>query len=59
MIFSQESDFKISPPKFNQGAVTEAKALEISLKNVSVANIDNNILKSIQYLMFIIQTKGL
>jgi hypothetical protein len=43
MIFSQESDFKISPPKFNQGAVTEAKALEISLKNVSVTNIDNNI----------------
>jgi hypothetical protein len=45
MIFSQESDFKISPPKFNQGAVTEAKALEISLKNVSVANIDNNNIK--------------
>jgi len=45
MIFSQESDFKISPPKFNQGAVTEAKALEISLKNVSVADIDNNIIK--------------
>ena len=43
MIFSQESDFKISPPKFNQGAVTEAKALEISLKNVSVTNIDDNI----------------
>src|SRR5918995_6001966 len=36
MILSQESDFKISPLKFNQGAVTEAKALEISLKNVSV-----------------------
>jgi hypothetical protein len=45
MIFSQESDFNISPPKFNQGAVTEAKALEISLKNVSVTNIDNNIAK--------------
>jgi hypothetical protein len=45
MIFSQGSDFKISPPKFNQGALTEAKALEISLKNVSVANIDNNIIK--------------
>jgi hypothetical protein len=45
MIFSQESDFKISPPKFNQGAVTEAKALEISLKNVSVTNIDNNTIK--------------
>jgi hypothetical protein len=45
MIFSQESDFKISPPKFNQGAVTEAKALEISLKNVSVTNIDNNNIK--------------
>jgi hypothetical protein len=45
MIFSQESDFKISPPKFNQGAVTEAKALEISLKNVSVSNIDNNNIK--------------
>ena len=40
MIFSQEFDFK-----FNQGAVTEAKALEISLKNVSVTNIDNNIIK--------------
>jgi hypothetical protein len=45
MIFSQVSDFKISPPKFNQGAVTEAKALEISLKNVSVTNIDNNNIK--------------
>jgi hypothetical protein len=45
MIFSQESDFKISPLKFNQGAVTEAKALEISLKNVSVTNIDNNNIK--------------
>ncbi len=45
MIFSQDSDFKISPLKFNQGAVTEAKALEISLKNVSVTNIDNNNIK--------------
>src|SRR5918993_583856 len=45
MIFSQGSDFKISPLKFNQGAVTEAKALEISLKNVSVTNIDNNNIK--------------
>src|ERR671911_1521868 len=45
MILSQESDFKISPLKFNQGAVTEAKALEISLKNVSVTNIDNNNIK--------------
>jgi hypothetical protein len=45
MIFSQESNFKISPLKFNQGAVTEAKALEISLKNVSVTNIDNNNIK--------------
>ena len=45
MIVSQESNFKISPLKFNQGAVTEAKALEISLKNVSVTNIDNNNIK--------------
>src|SRR5918995_1108282 len=45
MILSQGSDFKISPLKFNQGAVTEAKALEISLKNVSVTNIDNNNIK--------------
>jgi hypothetical protein len=40
MIFSQGSNFK-----FNQEAVTEAKDLEISLKNVSITNIDNNNIK--------------
>jgi len=40
MTFSQGSNFK-----FNQEAVTEAKDLEISLKNVSITNIDNNNIK--------------
>jgi hypothetical protein len=40
MILSQGSNFK-----FNQEAVTEAKDLEISLKNVSITNIDNNNIK--------------
>lgn len=37
MAFSQGSNFK-----FNQEAVTEAKDLEISLKNVSITNINND-----------------
>lgn len=40
MILSQGSNFK-----FNQEAVTEAKDLEISLKNVSITNINNNNIK--------------
>ena len=40
MIVSQGSNFK-----FNQEAVTEAKNLEISLKNVSITNIDDNNIK--------------
>ena len=40
MIVSQGSNFK-----FNQEAVTEAKDLEILLKNVSITNIDNNNIK--------------
>ncbi len=40
MSLSQGSNFK-----FNQEAVTEAKDLEISLKNVSITNIDNNNIK--------------
>ena len=40
MILSQGSNFK-----FNQEAVTEAKDLEISLKNVSITNINNNNVK--------------
>lgn len=40
MIVSQGSNFK-----FNQAAVTEAKNLEISLKNVSITNIDDNNIK--------------
>jgi len=40
MAFSQGSNFK-----FNQEAVTEAKDLEISLKNVSITNINNNNIK--------------
>ena len=40
MVVSQGSNFK-----FNQEAVTEAKNLEISLKNVSITNIDNNNIK--------------
>ena len=40
MILSQGSNFE-----FNQEAVTEAKDLEISLKNVSITNIDNNNIK--------------
>ncbi|MGE0243465.1 MAG: hypothetical protein AB7F53_06395 [Nitrososphaeraceae archaeon] len=40
MIFSQGSSFK-----FNQEAVIEAKDLEISLKNVSITNIDNDNIK--------------
>ena len=40
MTFSQGSNFK-----FNQEAVTEAKDLEISLKNVSITDIDNNNIK--------------
>jgi hypothetical protein len=40
MSVSQGSNFK-----FNQEAVTEAKNLEISLKNVSITNIDDNNVK--------------
>ena len=40
MIFSQGSSFK-----FNQEAVIEAKDLEISLKNISITNIDNDNIK--------------
>jgi hypothetical protein len=40
MIVSQGSNFK-----FNQEAVKEAKNLEISLKNVSITNIDDNNIK--------------
>lgn len=40
MTFSQGSNFK-----FNQEAVTKAKDLEISLKNISITNIDNNNIK--------------
>ena len=40
MIFSQGSSFK-----FNQDAVIEAKDLEISLKNISIANINNDNIK--------------
>ena len=54
MILSQGSNFK-----FNQEAVTEAKDLEISLKNVSITNIDNNNIKVNTIFDVIIQIKEL
>src|SRR5688572_31601106 len=53
MIFSQESDFKISPLKFNQGAVTEAKALEIDRKSTRL----NSSHSQISYAVFCLKKK--
>ncbi|MDX1371115.1 MAG: hypothetical protein R3321_01520, partial [Nitrososphaeraceae archaeon] len=37
--FSQSLDFR---PQFNEGAITEARELEISLNNLSLTHINDN-----------------